>query len=101
MNTPEKTGLPPFTWALLKEFCNSLSEDQLKQEVIIPHDESCIKILYASDLGEDQYHFYDSEYCVSKADYDPEMMDGKTFEEALDTEEYCLVPSMSVYLFDE
>lgn len=101
MNLPEKTGLPPFTWALLKEFCNGLSDDQLKQEVIIPQDESSIKVLYASELGENQYNFYDYEYCTSKEDYDPDCVEGKTFDEALATEEYAFIPATNVYLFDE
>lgn len=101
MLLPEEKERPPFTWALLKDFCNSLSNEQLQQEVIVPQDESSIRILYASDLGEDQYHFIDFEMTVTKADYDPRDFDGKTWDEALETEEYVLVPGTNIYLFDE
>lgn len=101
MNLPEEKERPPFTWALLKEFCNSLTEEQLKQEVIVPQDESSIKILYASELGEDQYHFFDMEYCTTKENYDPDYFEGKTFDEALETGDYAFIPKSNVYLFDE
>lgn len=106
MLIPEETTeeRPPFTWALLKDFCNSLTGDQLQQEVIVPQDESFIRILYASDLGADQYNFYDQEYSCTKEDFDPDMFETDepiTFEEALAKYYYTVTPGTNVYLFDE
>lgn len=37
----EENEFPPYTWAKLKEFCNSLTEDQLSQTVkVIREDET-------------------------------------------------------------
>lgn len=93
MLLPEEQEHPLFTWALLKEFCNHLTKEQLQQEVIVPQEEGSIKILYASDLGEDQYHFTDT--CTAD-DYDPETMEGMTFKEAIEKEDYILIPGHNV-----
>lgn len=102
MLLPEnKEPIEIFTWFKLKEFCNSLTDEQLEQEVIVPQDESSITIRYASSLGEDQYQFDELEYTCTKEDYDAENFDGLTFEESLETESYVLIPGTNVYLFDE
>lgn len=106
MLTPEnETPDEIFTWQKLKDFCNRLSDEQLLQEVIVPQDESSIRILYASDLGEDQYYFIEEEYTCTKEDFDPDMFDELdwpiTFEEALIRFDYSLIPGTNVYLFDE
>lgn len=107
MNIPEQKERPPFTWALLKDFCNGLTDEQLKQEVIVPQDESYIKILYASDLGEDQYNFTEHDYSCARADFDGGELDMydqpnyQTIEEALENEDYTITPGTNVYLFDE
>lgn len=104
MLVPEKEIKKPFTWADLKEFANGLTDEQLKQEVIVPQDESSITIAFASDLGEDEYHFIDQEYTCTKANFDPDMFDEcdyKTFEEAWENEDAVLIPGINVYLFEE
>ena len=95
----ETTEEKPFTWAELKEFCNALSEEQLKQTVRAVDDETSTEIHAASELGEDQYFFTEDEYLTTKEDYDPDYFNGKTFEEALATEDYCITPASSVFLF--
>lgn len=94
-------NLAPLTWAKLKDFCNQLSDEQLQQEVIVPQDQSYIKILYASDLGEDQYNFIDEKYSCTKEDYDAYNFEGISFEEALEKYDYSITPGTNVYLFDE
>lgn len=103
MLTPEnQTPDEIFTWQKLKDFCNGLSNEQLLQEVIVPQDEGSIRILYASDLGDDQYYFIEEEYTCTKEDFDPDMFDTPiTFEEALRDFDYSLIPGTNVYLFDE
>lgn len=96
----------PYTWAHLKKFCNSLSDDQLPQNVVLiqPDEESSINVLHASDLGEDHYKFDDEEYSIMKGDFDPEYhFDGKykTFEDALANEPYSLIVATRVYLYSE
>ncbi|MCW3111295.1 MAG: hypothetical protein JWQ09_5801 [Segetibacter sp.] len=102
MLLPEKDAPTPFTWAALKEFCNGLTDEQLKQTVILPQDESSIEIKYASSLGEDQYNFIEEEYSCTKESFDPDMFDvPTTFEEALVRFDYSITPGTNVYLFDE
>jgi len=98
----EENEREPFTWFKLKEFCNKLTEEQLLQEVIIPQDESFIRILYASELGEDQYNFIEEEYTCTKESFDPDMFDvPTTFEKALIRFDYSITLGTNVYLFDE
>lgn len=98
----EENEIEPFTWFKLKEFCNSLSEDQLLQEVIVPQEDGYVKISYASELGEDQYNFTEEEYTCTKDSFDPQMFDVPTmFEEALIRFDYSITPGTNVYLFDE
>lgn len=101
MPIPERNQSEKFTWADLKAFANNLTNEQLKQTVIIPQEESYIEILYASDLGEDQYNFIEEEYTTTKSDFDPEIFEGRTFEEALRDFDYSITPGTNVYLFDE
>lgn len=103
MLTPEnETPDEIFTWQKLKDFCNGLTDEQLSQEVIVPQEESFIRIKYASDLGEDQYNFIEEEYSCTKEDFDPDMFDvPTTFEEALIRFDYSITPGTNVYLFDE
>lgn len=43
------------TWNELKEFCNSLNEEQLKHKVILWQEDSVIDDISAECLPEDQY----------------------------------------------
>lgn len=93
----------PFTWAKLKDFCNSLSDEQLSQNVRVIQEEGSIEIDSASEIGDDHYKFDDEEYSFTKADFDPEYdLDGKykTFEEAIEKEDYVFTPKTNVYLFE-
>lgn len=97
----EKT---PYTWAKLKEFCNSLTDGQLSQKVKVIREDDSIDILEASELGEDHYKFDDEEYSVSHSDFDNEYhLDGKykTLDEALQKEDYRMTPSSAVFLFED
>lgn len=92
-----------FTWADLKEFCNQLNNEQLSQTVRVIQEDSSIEIESASELGDDHYKFDDEEYSVSKDDFDPEYhCDGKykTFNEALEKEDYVFTPKTNVYLYE-
>lgn len=107
MLTPEnETPDEIFTWQKLKDFCNGLTDEQLSQEVIVPQEESFIRIKYASDLGEDQYNFIEEEYSCTKEDFDPNMFDipgdlPLTFEQALEIFDYSITQGTNVYLFDK
>jgi hypothetical protein len=41
-------------WKQLKDFCNSLNEEQLKKDVVIMRDEETISRINAKELGEDE-----------------------------------------------
>src|ERR1051325_1179188 len=93
-----------YTWAKLKDFCNSLTDDQLSQTVKVIREDDTIKILDASEIGEDHYKFDDEDYSVTKSDFDPEYhCDGtyKSFEEAIEGEDYVFTPASSVFLFED
>lgn len=94
----------PYTWVKLKEFCNSLTDDQLKHKVCVIREDDSLSILEASELGEDLYKFEDEEYAVSKNDFDAEYhLDGKykTIEDAIANEEYTIVPKDRVFLYED
>lgn len=42
-------------WAQLKEFCNGLTEEQLKEKVILWREEECLNRIYTFELHEDYY----------------------------------------------
>jgi len=94
-----------YTWAKLKEFCLTLTDNQLKQAVKVIREDDIIKILDASELEEDKYLFdNDDEYSVGKSDFDPEYhLDGKykTFEEAIASEPHSITPKTNIYLFED
>lgn len=94
----------PYTWAQLKEFCNSLTDEQLSQTVRVVQEEGSIEILNASEIGADHYLFdSDDEFSVSKDDFDPSYhLEGKykSFEEAIENEKYTITPKTNVYLFE-
>lgn len=103
MSTSEENEISPYTWAKLKEFCNSLTEDQLSQTVRVIREDDSIEILDASEIGADHYKFDDEEYSFSKDDFDPEYhLEGKyaTFEKAIANEEYRVTPKTNVYLYE-
>lgn len=94
----------PYTWAKLKEFCNGLTDEQLQQKVKVIREDDSIDILEASELGEDHYKFDDEDYSISKGDFDKDYhLDGRyeTLEEAVQKEEYILIPKTNVYLFED
>lgn len=101
MEEPEK----PYTWAQLKEFCNTLNENQLSQTVRVIQEEGSIEILVASEIGDDHYLFEnDDEFSVSKDDFDPKYhLDGKyaSFEEAIENEPHSITPKTNVYLYEK
>lgn len=101
METEEKV---PYTWAKLKEFCNSLTEDQLSQTVKLIREDDTLTILDASELGDAHYKFDDEEYSFSQDDFDPNYhLDGKykTFQEAIEKEDYVITPATNVYLYED
>jgi hypothetical protein len=103
MNISEENQLPDFTWEQLKDFCNSLSDEQLSQNVRVIQEEGSLEIDSASEIGDDHYKFDDEEHSVTKSDFDPEYdLDGryKTLEEAIEKEDYVLTPKTNVYLFE-
>lgn len=94
----------PYTWAELKEFCNSLADEQLSQSVKVIQEDATMKIASASEIGDDHYKFDDEDYSFTKDDFDPEYhLDGryKTLKEALESEYYILTPKTNVYLFED
>lgn len=94
----------PYTWAKLKDFCNSLTDFQLQHKVCVIREDDSLSILEAAEIGTDMYKFDDEEYSVSKEDFDPEYhCEGKykSFDEAIDNEDYVLVPANRVFLFED
>lgn len=47
----------PYTWAKLKEFCNSLADFQLEQVVRVIQEDGNITILDAYEIGDAHYKF--------------------------------------------
>lgn len=100
----ELTEGKKYTWAILKDFSNTLTEDQLTQEVVFQEPDSATPVLWAHELGDDHYLFIDSEYMTTKQDFDKDIMDDpsyETFEEAIEKEGYVLIPANRVYLYGE
>lgn len=99
---------PVYTWKELKEFCNSLTEEQLNQslKVWVGDDESPTVVDCAEELGEIHYSFYDAEYSCTKNDFMKEMFVDEetddflyqTLDEALEKENYTETPADRVYL---
>lgn len=101
MSTEEKE---PYTWAKLKAFCNSLTEEQLKHKVCVIREDDSLSILEAAEIGEDLYKFEDEEYAVSKSDFAANYhLDGKykNLEDAIANEEHTIVPKDRVFLFED
>lgn len=104
MLVPENENNEPFTWAKLKEFCNTLTDEQLSQKVKVIREDDSIDILDASELGEDHYKFDDEEYSVSHSDFDKDYhLDGKyqTLDEAIEKEKPIKTPATNVYLYED
>lgn len=94
----------PYTWAKLKEFCNSLTEEQLALRVSVIREDNQLDILEASEIGSDHYKFDDEEFSLTREDFDPERdLDGRyaSFDEALEQEEYIMTPASHVFLFED
>lgn len=94
----------PYTWAKLKEFCNSLADYQLQQEVKVIQEDSVMTILDASEIGSDHYKFEDEDYSITKDDFDKDYhLEGKyqTLDEALANEPYVLTLSTNIYLYED
>lgn len=106
MSIESETPKEPFTWADLKKFANNLSDEQLPQavELIEVDNESSVKVAYASEIGEDQYNFYEAEEVMARSDFDSRYHfeeKYKTFDEALANEPHSITPGTNVYLFDQ
>lgn len=57
------------TWNELKEFCNSLNEEQLKENVIFWREHEAINDVCAEKLSEDHYiGDYDDDGCYPLSD---------------------------------
>lgn len=56
------------TWIELKEFCNSLPEDQLKRSVILWREEDAITDIWAEQLLEDHYKGDEDDGCYPLSD---------------------------------
>lgn len=100
--TNENEETIPFTWDVLKAFCNTLTDEQLSKNVYLVQEDDSIKVEYASDLGDDHYNFTEFEESISRSDFDKDYhFDGiyATFDEALENEKWVLVDGKNVYLF--
>jgi hypothetical protein len=94
----------PYTWAKLKEFCNSLNDEQLSQQVKVIQEDASLNILDASEIGDDHYKFDDEDYSVTENDYDADYhLDGKyeSLADAIKHEDYILTPKTAVFLFED
>lgn len=85
----------PMTWQELKEFCNSLPEDRLDEDVLAI-EENEVKRFYSAELSEDIYiHKEDEEQRGSLEDM--KYHDGEDFN----IENYTLQPAGIPFLFIE
>lgn len=55
-------------WKELKDFCNKLPDDKLKNKVVLWREEDCISDICAVRLPEDMYIGEDDEGCYSLGD---------------------------------
>ena len=56
------------TWNELKEFCNSLPQEQLERKVILWREDEAINNIEAEQLSEDHYIGEDDEGCYPLSD---------------------------------
>ncbi len=56
------------TWSELKDFCNSLPEDQLQRNVILWREDEAINKIEANRIEEDHYIGEDDEGCYPLSD---------------------------------
>jgi hypothetical protein len=100
----ELTGGKKYTWDTLKEFSNTLTKEQLTQEVIFQETDSATAVLSAYELGDDHYIFIDQEYMTTEKDFDKDILEEEgcdTFEGAIEKLDYVLIPANRVYLYGE
>ena len=55
-------------WSQLKEFCNSLTEDQLEKNVILWREDEAIGDIDAFPLEEDHYTDEDNDRCYPESE---------------------------------
>ena len=55
-------------WLELKEFCNSLPQEQLERKVILWREDEAITDIYAEQLTEDHYIGSDDDGCYPLSD---------------------------------
>jgi len=105
MAADEEKEKEPYTWAQLKEFCNGLTDDQLKQAVRVIREDDSISILSAEELGEDKYLFEnEDDYSIGESDFEKSYhFDGKydSLEEAIKNEPHIKTPATNVYLYED
>lgn len=88
------------TWGDLKDFLNTLNEEQLAQKAIVinPPEESFINIGEAEISETTWFHNEDSEGLIPIEDYDPEHYDGIPLtDETYNT----IVPPGRVFVYEE
>jgi hypothetical protein len=87
------------TYADLKEFCNTLNEDQLQQRPFVQVlDEMSVNIREASVNDVDYFYNEDSEGLLPVTDYDPNDWEG----EPLDSDYNTIIPAGTmVWLYDD
>ena len=56
------------TWNELKEFCNSLPEDQLGKKVVMWREDEAINDIWTERLSEDHYMREDDEGCYPESE---------------------------------
>lgn len=86
-------------WKDLKEFLNTLNEEQLNQPAIVINAQEESYITIGEAEISDQTYFYneDSEGIVPIEDYDPEYYDAKPLEDEFNT----IVPPGRVFIYEE
>lgn len=58
-----------FTWADLLAFAQQLTEEDLKEKVIVWRESESIEVSFAEQLDEDFYNNPDDDYCVRESEY--------------------------------
>lgn len=94
-----------YTFAMLKEFCNSLTDEQLVQTVRVVQEEGSIPISGASELGEDHYYFDDYETSITRDEFDLNIFDEdppiKTMDEAIERLNPTLCSGTRIFLYED
>ncbi len=71
-------------WKELKEFCNSLNDEQLENKVVLWREDEAIINIEAEILSEDHYNYEDCEGLVTRSEAEEMARDEFEFPNGMD-----------------